>query len=374
MSGADQEPVASAANESRPGYSTRGLEPSEFWWRDHFDVLLEHGYRLRPRYHPNWRPSWYDDTSKSPILCEDSIRNPFSKTIDATRVSDGLVVYLKKISRSSTERAIAEYLTSDDKLQDPKNHCIPVLDHFELDGEGEEDSEIIVMPLLRPLDKPSFNSVDEVIDFVRQTLEGLIFIHSQNVAHRDCTYLNIMMNANQMYPKGFHPVQYDFLPAYYDFAPYRKRREVKGMKYFFLDFGISTRFQEGEAREVVGRKCGDKDVPELSSLVPYDPFATDIFILGNLYKEQFLAGYANLTFLAPLIGAMTQQDPDDRPSSDKALELFEELLSRQHPYALHWCLKDAEAGRLERLLLDVMSVGRVSTRFVKSLASEYPFA
>ncbi|KAI5116533.1 hypothetical protein M0805_005519 [Coniferiporia weirii] len=345
------------------------LDTSEIWWRDHFNVLLEHGYRLRPRYHPDWRPSWFDDPKKSPILCEDSIINPFSKTTDATRVSDNLTVYLKKISKRSNERAIAQYLTSGERPQDPRNHCIPILDHFEL--EGDESIEIIVMPLLRPLDKPPFSSVDEVVDFVRQTLEGLSFIHGQNVAHRDCTYLNIMMDGGQMYPKGFHPVRFNFLPTEFEPAPYRKRSEVKGVKYFFLDFGISTHFQDGDTREVVGRKCGDGDVPELSSLIPYDPFATDVFILGNLYKDRLLARYVNLKFLSSLIEAMTQEDPDDRPSSKKALELFEELFKRQRPHTLQWYLKDAKTGRLQRLVLDVMSIRRVGTKLARDLISTH---
>ena len=58
------------------------------------------------------------------------------------------------------------------------------------------------MPLLRDFDSPAFNTVNEVIDFISQTLEvgvyyppeyiydgshleqGVIFIHEKNVAHR----------------------------------------------------------------------------------------------------------------------------------------------------------------------------------------------
>jgi len=34
------------------------LFESELWWRDHYYMLENHGYILRPRYHPNWVPSW----------------------------------------------------------------------------------------------------------------------------------------------------------------------------------------------------------------------------------------------------------------------------------------------------------------------------
>ena len=34
------------------------LDPREVWWRDRYDQLSNHGYRLRPRYSPQWLPSW----------------------------------------------------------------------------------------------------------------------------------------------------------------------------------------------------------------------------------------------------------------------------------------------------------------------------
>jgi|SRR5712671_2445516 len=34
------------------------LFPSETWWRDRYHELESHGYTLRPRYHPDWEPSW----------------------------------------------------------------------------------------------------------------------------------------------------------------------------------------------------------------------------------------------------------------------------------------------------------------------------
>ncbi|KAL5536298.1 hypothetical protein ACEPAF_119 [Sanghuangporus sanghuang] len=44
--------------------------------------------------------------------------------------------------------------------------------------------EFMVMPLLKSFDYPSFSSVDEVIDFMNQTLRGLSFMHSRGIAHR----------------------------------------------------------------------------------------------------------------------------------------------------------------------------------------------
>ncbi len=47
-----------------------GLFPDEFFWRAHYTWLQDQGYLLRPRYHPNWTPSWHG-TKKDADECED---------------------------------------------------------------------------------------------------------------------------------------------------------------------------------------------------------------------------------------------------------------------------------------------------------------
>lgn len=50
------------------------------------------------------------------------------------------------------------------------NHSCPILDVF----RDPEDAhhEYIILPVLRKFDDPSFYAVDEVLDFVKQTLEA----------------------------------------------------------------------------------------------------------------------------------------------------------------------------------------------------------
>ena len=43
----------------------------EHYWRDRSLWLKERGYTLRPRYSPDWKPSWVG-SSKRRIDCEDS--------------------------------------------------------------------------------------------------------------------------------------------------------------------------------------------------------------------------------------------------------------------------------------------------------------
>lgn len=49
------------------------LDLREVWWRDHYDQLNNHGYLLRPRYSPQWTPSW-KTTGEGWKDCEDGKR------------------------------------------------------------------------------------------------------------------------------------------------------------------------------------------------------------------------------------------------------------------------------------------------------------
>ena len=60
------------------------------------------------------------------------------------------------------------------------------------------------------------------------------------------------------------------------------------VKYYFVDYGISSYFPSGsQAKLVVGTEGRDQDVPELSDDVPYDPFKVDIFTIGNVIRRLF---------------------------------------------------------------------------------------
>lgn len=71
------------------------LTPSEIWWRDHQSFLNSHGYLLRPRFRPDWIPSW-TGTNIIPNYCEDSIEHLVSvkvqrcqRVVDTTFVQPG---------------------------------------------------------------------------------------------------------------------------------------------------------------------------------------------------------------------------------------------------------------------------------------------
>lgn len=99
-----------------------------------------------------------------------------------------------------------------------------------------------------------------------------------------------MMDAIAMYPRGFHAIRADNLPHdLHQLAPVLSRNQVP-VTYYFVDFGISSWFHADEhERLVLGTDGLDKDVPELSDEVPYDPFKVDIFVLGNMFRKNFTA-------------------------------------------------------------------------------------
>lgn len=90
------------------------------------------------------------------------------KVIDAIRISDKRTVAVKRTREGSKELMIAKFLNCEELLKDPHNHTVPILDVFKKDGES---LTFMVMPFLSAFDEPTFSSVDEVIDFMRQTLE-----------------------------------------------------------------------------------------------------------------------------------------------------------------------------------------------------------
>jgi hypothetical protein len=69
---------------------------------------------------------------------------------------------------------IAQSLSTHDLRADPRNRSVPIFDV--LHPPGEDDTVLIVMPLLRSFDSPPFDTVGEVVDFFTQILEVQTFV------------------------------------------------------------------------------------------------------------------------------------------------------------------------------------------------------
>lgn len=94
------------------------------------------------------------------------------------------------------------------------------------------------------------------------------------------------MDAEPLYPEGFHPVILSRTRDLETSAPYYTRANVSvPIKYYLADFNLSSRIPAGLPRQVTGRNCADKEVPELLDDVRPDPYKTDVFILGNSLRR-----------------------------------------------------------------------------------------
>ncbi|KAG8893787.1 hypothetical protein FRB99_001706 [Tulasnella sp. 403] len=255
------------------------LLPEEQVWARRFEYLKSCGYLLRPRYRPGWVASWVQNPEIPAVEAEDGILPLGDITLDATRISDGEMVFLKRVPKESPEIEIGRFLSSEGIKNDRRNHSAPLLDILE-DNDGPE-YVILVLPMLRRVDMPPPASVRELVDLVHQTLE----------------------------PDG-RPLQLQ--------EP--SRTAAGGVRYYFIDFGISTRDQD----RVVGVN-GQERAPELSSDVPYDPYKLDVYDLGRAYKTLLEDTNLKAVFLDPLIELMTKKSPVDRPSAAEAFQTFKTL-------------------------------------------------
>lgn len=334
-------------------------------WRSRYHFLLSHGYRLRPRYHPDWEPSWRAHPNRIPLWFEDYWPWREALLIDATREDDGQHVCLKIVPTSSSELAIARYFSRPEVQSDPRNHCVPLLDSFD-----DEDNGIsyLVMPLLREPTDPDFLHVDDVLEFTDQVLEGLAFMHEHSIAHRDIAISNILMDGRPLYPDGWHPVRTGTkrdctarsIPIY-------RIASGEKIRYYIIDFGMSVYIPPGVPRRILGNRGADREAPELSVHVPYDPFPTDVFILGNALRKAIDRPYFRVSFLRPLISAMVDPDPGARPTVEDALGHWREIRKQVSVFQRYTRLRLRGEDLATALVLDIVMMYKIALIFVPRL-------
>ncbi|KAF5326222.1 hypothetical protein D9611_000736 [Ephemerocybe angulata] len=285
-------------------------QPPEIFWRDHYDWLLESGYRLRPRFKPDWVPGWKTNPKLDFSQCEDSSVNMRGVVCDAIRLEDNSQVVLKKVDRDhQSELEVHSFLT---EIPESKNHTIPIIEN-------------------RDWDFPDFDIVGEVVDFIGQILEGFKFMHDNLIAHRDIKSQNILMDASALSKKHFHLFRpYASLDFKKTVTPTKTRTEGRP-RYYIIDFGLSRRYDgsKNPPYEITPMYGTDITVPEFQNLEKaHNPFPVDVYCLGNMIKNRVLGRVgADLGFqwLMPLLDDMTKEKPEDRPTMDAILTRFSEL-------------------------------------------------
>ncbi|KZT41050.1 hypothetical protein SISSUDRAFT_1059791 [Sistotremastrum suecicum HHB10207 ss-3] len=312
------------------------LGSAESRWAHYQPWLKSIGYSLRRRYQPNWKASWItsgipeDDSEDSLVL------NFRALVLDATRDSDGRRVCLKLLPTRTKELPIWKYLTSPERLSDPRNHSVPLLATHPL--PDTDDKVLAVMPLLLAYRVLRFETLGELLSCLYHLVQGLAFMHEHNIAHLDLCHQNTMLDpGSRLFPKGFHPVR----PLLHVANPQSPKvthaphscRTLARVTYYIIDFGESVQFESFEAREYITGAVGhDLDVPEFATNDPYDPFALDIRAMGDMLYDAFyepFRGYKGLEAVMPIIKEMQRDSPKERPSAIDVLSKVHSLLEAQ---------------------------------------------
>ena len=192
-----------------------------------------------------------------------------------------------------------------------------------------------------------------------------------------------------MYPRGFHPGAPNLEYSGKYIAYPRQRRDAPGVRYYLTDFGISSQFDENDTyRLVTGKDCLDKTLPELSYDDPYDPFAVDIYLLGNVFKYAFVRvivnnlisavcskdyfqEYKHVSFLEPLSIAMTQREPASRPTVADCFDILNDLVGHQTPRSLRRLIISYDSDKLNQFLRDIGTVKREIKVAIRSVFCTY---
>ena len=96
------------------------------------------------------------------------------------------------------------------------------------------------------------------------------------------------MDGDSMFSLPVHPIRrFSYVNDSNVIVPYVLHSQAS-MKYYFIDFGMSSYFPTDAPFKLVTGKLGcDREVPKLSDDVPYDPFFVDIFSIGNVPHTKF---------------------------------------------------------------------------------------
>ncbi|RPD52335.1 hypothetical protein L227DRAFT_582116 [Lentinus tigrinus ALCF2SS1-6] len=301
-----------------------GLFECDFFWREHQQWLADAGYMLRPRFREDWQPSWLN-TNKLYFRCEDGNSPLRSSIIDATRISDGQVVAIKKVEKRYTpsEESIIRLFSTQPLASDPHNHSVPLYDV--LQSPMDSNITLLVMPYLIRTHEYKFTTVGEAVECF--LFCPFIHISNVNAALSDIHVVNFLMEPTPLLSEIPHPARPQ---RSYDFKRRVKRRTRTEFptRYHIIDFGLSRRFSPGDELVAPVSYGGDKSVPEYKdpSRAVSNPFAIDVYCLGNMIREWFMdKSRGSLDFLEPLIDDMTRKVPEERPTIDEAFKRFEEL-------------------------------------------------
>ncbi|KAJ7186605.1 kinase-like domain-containing protein [Mycena filopes] len=324
------------------------LYPGERFWVESQPFLLAQGYQLRPRYHPDWVPSWTLQRNFYQEY-EDALPVYKGSALDAIRTRDGEKVILKRVETDGDELAIIKHLAS--LPSSSRNRTIPLLDIVHM---PTNPWSFLVMPYCRVFNYPPFHCRNEFVDAMTQFMEGLQFMHEHKVVHFDIAAQNMVMDESRVVPSGSHFSEPRTHTGFFRSFSWNNRCSVGPIDYYYIDFGLSLYFPDGqETAQHLATLRTFPTIPELSQTVPYNPFKVDIFQLG-LTVRKLVDAYPALEDFRPVADSMTATSPSARPTPNDALAHLRNIAAKIPPSTMSEQIWEKDTGlwkKVTRLVL-----------------------
>lgn len=204
-----------------------------------------------------------------------------------------------------------------------ENHALPMLDELAF-----QDIVFAVFPktgltLDNAYGRWAQNSVGDIVNMIMQALEGLAFIHSMGIAHRDVFKSNLMI---EWFPESM----------------LTRAPAISHPRVYLIDFECAVEFPADcppDERHCVGLPLGDtmpeagyiRPVPpEIASGGAYDPFKLDVWQLGTDFGDIRF----NVPAIDEVLAAMADANVSTRPSAEEALRALNTVVSEMPPKTL----------------------------------------
>ncbi|KAJ7080928.1 hypothetical protein B0H15DRAFT_933066 [Mycena belliarum] len=328
-------------------------DPKELFWVENQPYLLSLGYKLRPRYHPDWTPTWELEPKKSQLYFEDDLEQLKYTVLDAVRIKDDKKVVLKRVEIGSPELQMLQFLASEKMRNDPRNRTVPLVDTISL--PHDPGTVLMVMMYGRRFDYPPFHCRGEFFEAFFQLLQGMEFMHEHNIVHGDAAIQNIIMDETRVVPKGSHFIADRTHSGHSRLFSWKDRCSVAPVDYYYIDFGLTFYFPAGVRNATMLGYYGSwrEPIPELSATVPYNPFKVDVCRLGLTILE-VIEPYPALADFIPLAKRLCDRDPNRRPTPTEALVNLSELKTSMKPARLREAIWQTQATSFDRFTRRVL--------------------
>ncbi|GBE83932.1 hypothetical protein SCP_0509910 [Sparassis crispa] len=251
---------------------------------------------------------------------------PVSQVFPArdTMDRDVVIKLISKGKEGENERQILQMLNSEPLQCDPANSTVPVIEFLEY-----QEYCFAVMPYCDGCDERPFLHASECLDFAEQVLEGISFLHTHRIAHLDISTENILVNHHGLLTQTFI-LQGQHEPPLKIWPP-QEWRSTFPVRYLFMDFGYSIRFNEdvrlGKCTALPFPQGREHRAPEVRGTQAFNPFAADVYQTARIFYGWFPDLVDDVPDLLKLLQDMSSYNPSRRITATEALARLRTLRS-----------------------------------------------